>query len=228
MKKEEIYLGDIKRILFGSAPPEFLLEVFIRTLIIYLALLVTLRLLGKRMDGHLTIMELAVMVMLGAIVAPAMQMPERGLLAGIFILLLTLGVHRGLAILNFKRPKTEELAHGKVGILVKDGIIQLDELKDSRISRQQLYATIRGKKIYNLGQVKRLYIEACGVFSIYTYADEQSGLSVLPPRDPDLNMQEEREDALACSNCGNVVHKQAESHKCKICGTKDWTVAVRD
>ncbi|MDB5004499.1 MAG: hypothetical protein JWQ34_2724 [Mucilaginibacter sp.] len=33
MKKEDIHLGDITCILFGEAPPVFLLEVFIRTLI---------------------------------------------------------------------------------------------------------------------------------------------------------------------------------------------------
>ena len=39
------------RILFGQAPVEFLGEVFIRTLIIFILLLVALRLMGKRMAG---------------------------------------------------------------------------------------------------------------------------------------------------------------------------------
>ena len=80
MKKEEIHRGDWHRILIGTAPTEFLLEVLIRTIIIYLFLLVTLRLMGKRMGGQLTISELAVMLTLGAIVSVAMQIPEKGLL----------------------------------------------------------------------------------------------------------------------------------------------------
>ena len=51
MNKEEIKLSDWQRILIGDAPVEFLLEVFIRTALIYLALLIIMRFLGKRMNG---------------------------------------------------------------------------------------------------------------------------------------------------------------------------------
>jgi uncharacterized membrane protein YcaP (DUF421 family) len=89
MKKDEIHLEDIQRILFGQAPPQFLLEVFIRTVVIYISLLFIVRLLGKRMSGQLTIMEMAVMLTLGAIVSVPMQMPDRGLLQGALLLLCT-------------------------------------------------------------------------------------------------------------------------------------------
>jgi len=78
MKKEEIHLYDIKRILLGQAPVEFMLEVLIRTVITYIALLFLLKLLGKRMDGQVTIIEMSVMITLGAIVSVAMQLPDRG------------------------------------------------------------------------------------------------------------------------------------------------------
>src|SRR5438874_3764069 len=100
MKKDEIHLEDIKRILFGQAPPEFLLETFIRTLIIYIVLLLVIRWLGKRMSGQLTIMEMTVMLTLGAIVAVPMQMPDRGLLQGILILLCVAGLQRGVSLLG--------------------------------------------------------------------------------------------------------------------------------
>lgn len=76
MKKEDIQPWDWQRIFLGEAPPEFLVEILIRTLIIYIALMIIVRLMGKRMGGQLTISELAVMVTLGAIVAPAMQIPH--------------------------------------------------------------------------------------------------------------------------------------------------------
>ena len=79
MKKEDIHLGDLARILFGEAPPLFLLEVFVRTLIVYVFLLYILRWLGKRMSGQLTIMELSVMLTLGAIVSASMQIPDHGI-----------------------------------------------------------------------------------------------------------------------------------------------------
>jgi len=85
MRKEEINWDDWLRILIGTAPAEFLLEVLISTIIIYLFVLLTLRLMGKRMGGQLTISELVVMLRLGAIVSVPMQIPDKGLLQGIIV-----------------------------------------------------------------------------------------------------------------------------------------------
>src|SRR4051812_35148141 len=107
MKKEEIKFGDWQRILFGEAPPVFLLEVLLRTLLIFVALLVITRLLGKRMSGQLTVTEMAVMLMLGAIVGAGVQMPDRGLLSAFLVLVLALVFQRGVTWLDGKSPKVE-------------------------------------------------------------------------------------------------------------------------
>jgi predicted membrane chloride channel (bestrophin family) len=57
MNRDEIHLGGCKRILFGEAPLEFSAEVLLRTVFIYVLLLIALRLLGKRMNGQLTLTE---------------------------------------------------------------------------------------------------------------------------------------------------------------------------
>src|SRR5687767_7988841 len=105
MEKADIKLSDFQRILFGEAPPEFLIEVLVRTLIIFLALLVFLRLIGKRMGGVLTISELAVMLTLGAILAVPMQIPDKGVFQGILILIIVLLMQRGLNLWEFKNSK---------------------------------------------------------------------------------------------------------------------------
>jgi uncharacterized membrane protein YcaP (DUF421 family) len=109
MKKEEIIPFDWHRFLFGQAPAEFLLEVFIRTSIIYIVLLIIVRLLGKRMSGQLSISELSVMVTLGAIVAPAMQIPQMGVLQGAMILVCALAFQRGLNLMEFKKAAFEQV-----------------------------------------------------------------------------------------------------------------------
>src|SRR3954466_6809645 len=109
MKKYEIHLADWQRMLFGQAPPIFLLEVFVRTLIIYVFLLFVLRWLGKRMSGQLTILEMAVMLTLGAIVSVAMQIPDRGLTLSMLVLFCTLAFQRGLSLWGIKSARIEEL-----------------------------------------------------------------------------------------------------------------------
>lgn len=233
MKKDEIHLEDIKRILFGLAPPEFLLEVFIRSLIIFVILLFVIRLLGKRMSGQLTIMELAVMLTLGAIVAVPMQMPDRGILQGVILLLIIALCHRGISYLGFIHGKIEDVTQGKSSLLVKDGILQLNELKKVRVSHQQLYAELRQEKIFNLGSVDRVYMEACGIFSIFQSDEPKPGLSIFPPDDGDIvgikeeafTKEHQKRALSACCNCG-YVRPKAEQGSCKNCGNDEWIDAI--
>src|SRR4051812_6280860 len=97
MNKEDIHLTDVHRILFGTTPVMFLVEVFLRTVLAYTALLVLLKLLGKRMDGKITIIEMAIMLTLGAIAAAAFNIPDKGIMAACVALVTVFLVHRSIS-----------------------------------------------------------------------------------------------------------------------------------
>ena len=233
MKKDEIHLADLKRILFGLAPPEFMLEVFIRTLIIYIALLFIVRTLGKRMSGQLTIMEMAVMLIIGAVVSVPMQVPDRGLLQGALLLICIVFFQRGISWLGFMNGKIEDLTQGKASMLVKDGTLQLDEMKKVRVSHQQLFAELRQENVFNLGIVDRVYLEACGEFSIFQSKEPKPGLSILPPDDREIIKTKEQAftkppeqmELITCINCGFTKPKNP-SAPCKNCGQDEWINAI--
>ncbi|MCE7066941.1 YetF domain-containing protein [Dyadobacter sp. CY326] len=228
MKKEDIIPGDWHRILFGQAPPVFLVEVLVRTFVIYLVLLIIIRLMGKRMGGQLTISELAVMVTLGAIVAPGMQLPQTGLLLGIMILVCALIFQRGLNFAEYKSSKFEEISQGALSLLVKDGVMDLKEMAKTKISHQQLYSAIRSKNIYNLGEVERAYLEACGVFSIYKKKDPLPGLAILPPDDESIKWfsQEVKDGVQVCLDCGKTLPDREARDQCPVCNSKHWEPAT--
>lgn len=227
MKKEEIHFGDIKRWLFGQAPPEFMVEVFIRTILIYLCLLLVVRLMGKRMTGQITVTELSVMVTLGAIVSPVMQLPDRGILFGIVVLFAALLFQRGINWLGSKNEKVEKITQGSMSLLVQDGLLNLEELEKTRITKEQLYAMLRQKKIHNLGNVERAYMEACGILSVYEKDKYTPGLPIFPHTDTDiLNIQHQLDSNVrACSNCGHVQHVMNNNSPCDVCTAKEWSKA---
>lgn len=224
MKKEEIIPFDLKRMLLGQAPPEFLLEVLIRTLIVYLVAIIIVRLLGKRMNGQISIIEMSVMVLMGAILSLPMQSPDRGIVQGIVALLTVLFLLRGINKLAFRRPRLEKLIHGEAVVLIKDGILQLEQLKATIISKQQLFGVLRSQQVTNLSQVKRLYLEAYGDFSVYRNEEPMPGLSILPPNDKDLNENLTDSGKQACTNCGTV---QEVRGACSNCGQQKWTAAIQ-
>jgi uncharacterized membrane protein YcaP (DUF421 family) len=227
MEKNEIIPWDWHRILFGNAPPQFLLEVFIRTVVIFLFTLLVLRLLGKRMDGQLALSELAVMILLGALVSPAMQIPERGVAVGVVALTCLLLLNRLINGASVKNEKLERLVQGKISILVKDGVLQLPTMNESGISRQNLFSALREKGHYNLSEVKRVYFEACGMMNVYPAQGKRPGLSLYPDEgESSRNLPlDYSADVFVCRNCGNV--ERLEPHKaCPVCKAEDWTKAI--
>lgn len=224
--QEKIFLTDWKRIFFGETPPEFILEIFGRTLIIYLVLLIAMRVFGKRLTGQLTIIEMSIMLTMGAILAPAMQLADRGLLAGIVALLCALAFERGINYWGLKNSSAEEVIQGKETVLVDDGILQLENMRSSRISRPQLLSVLRSQNIYNVSKLHRVYLEACGEFSIYTRETDEPGLSTLMDNDPEIHsIQEQDQQSVACQSCGHTTRANPKPGNCPVCQANEWVTA---
>lgn len=227
MKKEEIHIYDIHRLLFGNAPPEILIEVIIRTLILYTALIIVVRLLGKRTNSILTITERAVFITLGAIVAMPMHGPNHGILTGVVVLFTVLFLQRNFTRSFFLSRRWEKKMQGSAHTLIKDAVLDIGQLESLCFSRQQLYELLREREIRHLGQVKRAYIEASGTMSVYKYDKPRPGLSILPAADIE-KITEKDETKLACNWCGTVVDKKEEPDKCPNCGHETFTTASKE
>lgn len=227
MKPEEIKLEDWQRILFGNITPLFLAEVFIRTLIMYLVLLTVVRWLGKRMSGQLTIIEMTMMITLGAIVSVPMQMHDRGLLQGILILIVALGFNRGVNFISYRSPRTNAALHGRPTLMVKNGVMQLTQLQKVRVSKQQLFSELRTKNVSHLGEVKRMYLEPSGSFSILKLKHPLMGLPIFPPNDEGiLSIQKNAGPQIwVCQNCGSLFDVNCEP--CKLCSEDLFIKAIQ-
>jgi uncharacterized membrane protein YcaP (DUF421 family) len=217
---------DWKRILLGEAPPEFMVEVFIRTLIMYFLLLIIIRLMGKRMSGQISITEFSVMITLGAIVSPAMQLPDRAILFGLTALVVVYLLHTLINTLSTRSEKADLLTEGRLTCLVKDGLLQLDAMKKTGISRQELFSQLRKKNIELLSEVDRVYFEACGQFSIFRSKKQKPGLIIFPEKDKDMMQYKHATNhgLHACFNCGHVQNSEKNT-RCEMCGQEEWITA---
>ena len=136
---------------------------------------------------------------------------------------------RGVNFLGVKSSKAERILQGELSVLVKDGVMQTKEMEKTKVSKQQLYAVLRNKEIFNLAEVERVYLEACGLFSIYKYdkkntAKPKAGLSLLPPSDEEIQpiLEDIEESLFVCNNCGNLA---SNPETCNNCGKDAWTKA---
>jgi uncharacterized membrane protein YcaP (DUF421 family) len=205
------------RILIGDVPPSFLLEALIRTVVLFAALVFSLRMMGRKMAAKLTRNEMAAIVTLAAAVGIPLQAPERGLLPGLLICALVIGVHTAISRLSMRSARFENLTHGDLEVLVADGVLQLESLHRSRISLERLMAHLRSEQLFHLGQVQRLYLESNGQFSLLRAPDPgRPGLSVLPQDDPDFAREKLIETGQwVCLHCGTP-RRPSDGH-CRRC-----------
>ena len=226
MKKEDIHWDDWHRILIGTAPTTFLIEVLIRSVLLFLFLLVVLRLMGKRMGGMLTISELAVMLTLGAIICVPMQIPDKGVLQGFLALICALAFQRWFNLIGVKLNWAEKMIQGMETIIVEDGAINIKNLHKSNISHQQLYAVLRSQSINNLGAVERIYLEASGLFSVYPFSEPRPGLSLFPDGDAEVHQIQQASGQLACMHCGFIKQTGEIEKYCYHCNSEKFTAAT--
>lgn len=231
MNAADAELWDWMRILLGDVPWSFLIEVLIRVTVIYLLLVVSMRIMGKRMSSMISRNEMIAMVSLAAAIGLPMQDPSQGLLPAFIVAAVIIGFQRFISTKTLGNPKFESLVIDSINALAQDGRLELKNMADSKISRERLLTEFRVKSVSNLGKVQRAFLEANGAFTIYLYEDEEEheGLCILPAWDKDfLQEMTVARGAYACGGCGNVVKSQKEpEYTCEHCGQKQWYEAIR-
>lgn len=228
MKKEEIHLGDWHRILIGEIPPAYFIEIVMRLAVVYLILLFSMRAMGKRMATQLTRTEYAALVSLAAATGMNALTPERGLLPSVVIAVVLICIQRLIASKASVNNKFEKMVMGEIDTLVEDGKLNLGVMKNTRLTRERLFAELRGSGVKQLGEVQRFYFEAGGDFTLMKAKEPKPGLSVIPNWDYKFrDKQKPEEGCCVCKTCGNIKQVPMDQQMiCERCGNDSSEYAV--
>lgn len=222
---------DWQRIFIGDESPLFLVEVAIRTSIIFVFTLMLLRVLGKRGLSQLTLFEVTIIIGLGAAVGDPMFQADVPLVHSMVVIGVIVGLYRLFLALLRKNEGFERFFSGKASLLVEDGVLHLDALDRERLSQEELFEILRLSGIQQLGEVKRAYLERPGKLSVFSYPPKEvvAGLAIVPPRDlaKDRAPRAAGAGPHACRCCG-LVRANAAPSPCSSCKRDDWEPATRE
>lgn len=129
----------------------------------YLALIVLMRLSGKRLAGQTTTFDLIVLITLG-VVLQSTALQEGTANAGVFVLTV-FGLHRLNALLCSRFTTLRHVIRGKPRVLVRDGEILEQALRDEGISHAELLAGLRKAGCEDASTVKLATLEETGHIS---------------------------------------------------------------
>jgi uncharacterized membrane protein YcaP (DUF421 family) len=163
--------------------------VLIRTVILYLLIVVGVRLLGKRQIGQLEPSELVLALIIADLASVPMQDNGIPLLSGVIPIVTLLAVSTILSVLTVRSIKFRALLCGRPSIVVENGVVQERELRKNRLTIDELLEELRGQGYGDFQAVKFAVLETNGRLSVLPFASEkpvtaaQMGLS---PDEPGL------------------------------------------
>jgi len=158
------------------------LIIFVRTLLLYLLVLIVMRVMGKRQIGELQPVELVVTIIIADLVTVPMQDKRLALINGIIPVFTLLIAQITISFLSLKSRKFRELICGKPDLLMAAGRISYDELKKNLYSLDDLLEQLRGKGFFNVHDVEYAILETDGSLSVMSKPDKK------PVTPEDLNL----------------------------------------
>ena len=141
--------------------------VVVRTLILYLLVVVALRLMGKREIGQLQPFELVVVIMISELAAIPSENVGIPLLSGIIPILVLLLSSLTLAWITLKSEKARTIVCGTPSILIERGRILEKELTKNNYNLTDLLEELRLKNVPNIADVEFAVLETNGQLSVF-------------------------------------------------------------
>jgi uncharacterized membrane protein YcaP (DUF421 family) len=184
---------------------------FLRTLFMYLMVLVVLRIMGKREVGELSPFDLVVAIMIAELAAIPMENIKIPLTHGIIPIVTLMVAEVGLAYLCLKSERARNWINGKPNVLIANGKIVELEMRKCRYNISDLMAQLREKGIVNIADVEFAILETSGELSVIPKSQKR------PLCPEDLNVKTEYEGLpIILIDDGRILHKHLKDNNLSL------------
>ena len=143
-----------------------MLITLIRSILLYIIVLIVMRVMGKREIGQLQPFELAISIMIADLASIPMADVGIPISNGIIPILGLLVMHLIISFMNIKSMKIRGVVCGKPSILIYRGKIDEKALKKERFTLNELQERLRGNNVFNLGDVEYAILETSGQITV--------------------------------------------------------------
>lgn len=201
--------------------------VLIRALILYILVIFSVRLMGKRQLGELQPSELVITILVSNIATLPLEDVNIPLMIGVTPILALVCFEVLVSWMNLKFPKLRKIISGSPKIIISNGVIDNTILSELRLSVDDLMMSLRTNDIFSLDEVQYAIVETTGSISVMKKADCET------PTRSDLNITKQSSDPpMVVISDGKIIEKSAKTVGIKISRIKnilsDLKLNVRD
>ena len=143
-----------------------ILTILFRTLAIYVILMVTIRIMGKRQLGELDVGELVITILLSEIATTPITNHEKPISHALVPIAVLASLEILSSALIVKLPKAKAILSSRPAVIIARGRLDIKAMKRVRISIEELMSQVRQNGIYDLKEVDYAILEENGKMSI--------------------------------------------------------------
>jgi len=138
----------------------------VRTVILYITVIIAIRIMGKRQVGDLQPGELVVTILVSEIAAIPIQDLNQPVITGVIAIFTLVVLEILISLLSMKFMWTRKLVNGNSIVIIRDGKIDQTLMKKLRVTVIDLMEVLRGQNVFELNQVAYAILETNGSLSV--------------------------------------------------------------
>ncbi len=146
----------------------------IRTIILYLLIVIAVRLMGKRQIGQMQPSELVVTILISDLIAVPMQDIGIPLFHGVIPVLTLVALEIIISVVSLKSVRARNVLCGKPVCIIEEGHVIEEQLKKTRMSVDDLMEELRCKDIFDPADVRYAQIETNGQLTAVLNTDAET------------------------------------------------------
>lgn len=166
--------------------------VVFRTAVVYFLIIFTMRLMGKKHLGELQPSELVSTILISNLASLSIESPDLPLLASLVPLFVIAALEILLSALCLRSRTAQRLLSGTPRVIIRRGTPDQAQLRDLRLTADDLLEALRSKDIFELSDVELAIVETNGTVSVKkafaaeTPANRDLGIAEPPGGQPSL------------------------------------------
>ena len=146
---------------------------YLRAAFLYLVLILSVRLMGKRQIGQMEASEFVVTMLVANLASIPMQDAAIPLYSGLVPILVVLGMELTLSGLILRSVLIRRFFCGKPIILIDNGKILTENLRRTRVNLDELTGHLRQKDVLDIQTVQFAILETDGSLSVFPYPQDR-------------------------------------------------------
>lgn len=144
-----------------------MLQLILRTCLLYFVILIVFRIMGKREIGELSLLDLVVFLMIADIAVLGIEDYTKDIPHTLMPIITLLIIQITFAYLSLKIPLMRKVLDGNPTVIIHNGKIDERAMKKIRYNFDDLLMQLREKGIEHMSDIKYAILESSGKLSIY-------------------------------------------------------------